>query len=331
MQLPSGILTSQQIARLTGTPTLVVGCLNFEERSLSVPIQFWHQGILQPGIRLIELADPAGGVPDYTKECAEKLALNRDTLLKAGIRWVPRSGMVMDGETALIEHVDDLTKGAPATVILDVTALPKRHFCFYLRRLLANDDIPNVIVTYSEAGLGGYTTAPLACDVMSPDTFPGFAGSVRHEHTSLIVAVGFEALGLRSLIMSLQQDIQRDLKILLPFPAPIETVRRQWNTLRAITENDPLNLRRSSIAVIATWDTELVYRQVTQWNSADKNISLAPFGPKTHTLGMALFAIKYDASLWYTQPKVYHYNYTVGTGKTWWYAVKWQGIACTDR
>ncbi len=96
-------------------------------------------------------------------------------------------------------------------------------------------------------------------------------------------------------------------------------------------EDDPGNLRKDSVAVIAAWDAEQVYHKLLSWAGNGERLSLAPFGPKPHTLGMAMFAIKFDASVWYTQPKVYHPEYSRGIGDSWWYAVKWQGIRCFDR
>jgi hypothetical protein len=59
-------------------------------------------------------------------------------------------------------------------------------------------------------------------------------------------------------------------------------------------------------------------------------LALAPFGPKPHTLGMALLAMKYDLAMHYTQPRVYHPDYSRGYGRTWAYVVKWNGRACYD-
>ena len=145
------------------------------------------------------------------------------------------------------------------------------------------------------------------------------------------ISIGFEALGLRPLILSLYREDNANLRVLLPFPAPTQTVRRQWNTLREIMEDDPGNLRNDSVAVVASWDAEQVYQKLVSWSGNGETLSLAPFGPKPHTLGMALFAIRNDASLWYTQPKVYHPEYSRGIGETRWYVVKWQGVQCFDR
>jgi hypothetical protein len=200
-----------------------------------------------------------------------------------------------------------------------------------LKRLMAIPSVLNLLVTYTEAGQEGYTEQHLAADVMTPEPFPGFSGRFSDGENNLVISIGFEALGLRSLILSSYREDNANLKVLLPFPAPLETVRRQWNTLREIMEDDPGNLRKDSVAVIAAWDAEQVYHKLLAWAGNGQRLSLAPFGPKPHTLGMALFAIRFDASVWYTQPKVYHPEYSRGIGDSWWYAAKWQGIRCFDR
>ena len=42
------------------------------------------------------------------------------------------------------------------------------------------------------------------------------------------------------------------------------------------------------------------------------DLVIAPFGVKTHTLGMALFAIEHNCGMYYTQPKSYNPAYTEG-------------------
>jgi hypothetical protein len=279
----------------------------------------------------LELDDPPGGVPDYSYERAERIAENQRVLEEAGVRWSPIKSYVMASEDTLLDHVRSVTSSAPRTIILDITALPKRYFCFFLRQLMSRPSVQDLIVTYTEAGLEGYTEEHLAEDVMSPERFPGFAGRSGGSENNLVISIGFEALGLRPLILSLYREDNANLRVLLPFPAPTQTVRRQWNTLREIMEDDPGNLRNDSVAVVASWDAEQVYQKLVSWSGNGETLSLAPFGPKPHTLGMALFAIRNDASLWYTQPKVYHPDYSRGTGETWWYVVKWQGVQCFDR
>lgn len=329
MRLPCRVQTDQDVHAICVTPFVFIGCLSFEERCVAAPLRYWNHHGTHGTFHLLELEDAPDGVPDYRIARSKKVETNRSKLANAGLEWTPHKSTVMANVDTLLQHLDHFTRGTPPTVILDITSLPKRYFCFFVRKLLEMVPLDNLIVTYTHAGAEGYTEEDhLAADVMSPDTFPGFAGKLHQGQMDLVVAVGFEALGLRSLILSLQREIH--LRIILPFPAPIETVRRQWETLREIMENDPGNLRSANVAVIAAWDTEFVYNILDNWGT-DTNLILAPFGPKTHTLAMALFAIKQDASLWYTQPKVYHPDYTRGIGETWWYIVKWRGIACFDR
>jgi hypothetical protein len=90
-------------------------------------------------------------------------------------------------------------------------------------------------------------------------------------------------------------------------------------------------ISRDNLEVISAWDTEQVYRTLELWEQDTEGLALAPFGPKPHSLGMALFAIRHDSGLYYTQPKSYNPNYSKGQGDSWAYVVKWDGVPCFDR
>jgi hypothetical protein len=330
VNLPSRAFSDSNISELEDRSFVTVGCVSFEQRCTAVPLRFWSAYGERAGIHLFELEDPPDGVPDYGEERKQKVEQNGQALRDAGVKWTPITGKVLDAEDALLRHVESFVGAGLATVVLDITSLPKRYFCFFLRRLITMSQISDVVVTYTDAGAEGYTKRHLAEDVMTPESFPGFGGKFTQED-NLVVSVGFEPLGLRSLILLHYRETVRNLRIVLPFPAPIETVRRQWNTLREIMEDDPANLRRNNVAVIGAWDAEYVYRTLVSWMKDGNAMSLAPFGPKPHTLGMALFAIEHDASLWYTQPKVYHPDYSRGVGQSRWYIVKWRGVPCFAR
>jgi hypothetical protein len=322
MRIISRQLTETPDLDLGDTSFLTIGCLSFEQRCTGTPLRFWSRYGDRAGLHLLTLTDPSDGIPDYSKEREEKAA---------GVRWAKIAGDLMATEDELLSQLSELLARSPATVVLDITALPKRYFCFYLRRLMYTPQVRNLIVTYTDAGEAGYTPEHLAEDVMSATTFPGFAGRYSMKQDYLVISIGFEALGLRPLILSLYRERNVNLRVVLPFPAPIETVRRQWNTLREIMEDDPANLVMAHVAVAATWDTELVYDQLVRWSDQGEVLTFAPYGPKPHTLAMALFAMKNDLSLWYTQPKVYHPDYSLGMGKTRWYLMKWDGVQCFDR
>jgi hypothetical protein len=331
MRMPCGEFGRFDPVELNTISFTTVGCLSFEQRCTAVPLRISARHSERSSLYLLELEDSSDGVPDYGAERREKVLRCRRELECAGVKWTSLKGNVVAGEDELLNNIRLMTAAHPHTVVLDITALPKRYFCFMLRRLIVSESLENLIVTYTEPGAEGYTDQHLAEDVMSPETLPGFGGKLAGDGGNLVIAIGFEALGLRSLIMSHYREVNRSLHIILSFPAAIETVRRQWNTLREIMEDDPTNLRSSNLAVIATWDAEHVFRTLVTWAGERSLVSLAPFGPKPHTLAMALFAVKYDASLWYTQPKVYHPEYSRGVGTTRWYVAKWRGIPCFDR
>ena len=74
-----------------------------------------------------------------------------------------------------------------------------------------------------------------------------------------------------------------------------------------------------------------MYATLEKWNLDSESLILVPFGPKTHTLGMALFAIKHSSGIYYSQPQAYNPEYTKGIGDSWGYIAKWEGVPCFDR
>ncbi len=58
------------------------------------------------------------------------------------------------------------------------------------------------------------------------------------------------------------------------------------------------------------WDT--FERIVSLTQKAAKPAIFAPFGPKTASVAMCLYATVMDAEVFYTQPEVYHPEYSSG-------------------
>jgi hypothetical protein len=120
------------------------------------------------------------------------------------------------------------------------------------------------------------------------------------------------------------------MKIIMPFPPNGGAARRAWNTLRRMVQ-DPRHLDRNDIEVVSAWDAEYVYGLLNSWIQDTPHLTLAPFGPKPISLGMTLFAIKNDIGMYYTQPKAYNPEYSLGFGKSLGYLIKYDGVACFDR
>jgi hypothetical protein len=282
-------------------------------------------------VRLLEILDPEGAFPDYTQETAAKRDIHRQKLDSAGLTFESPPLPLLCNEDVLLSEVEAIKKSpAVNSLIIDITCLPKRFCCFFVKQLTLDDRFRNVVLTYTSPGLAGHTHEHLSEDVLPADYLPGFAGAFVGTTRGLVVSVGFELPGIGSLL-EWDPSLGRKMKILLSFPATGEEVRREWRTLKAMFSDEPSDVNLTSVHVVAPWDAELVYDHLQQWKDEVGELVLAPFGPKPHSLGMALFAIKYGSGVVYCQPRSYNPNYSMGIGGTYAYVAKWDGLRCIDR
>jgi len=309
----------------------MIGALSFEQRCIAVPMYLKQRGGARDGILLLEIHDPPDAYPDYSAEAVRRIKENSDVLRAAGVVYERRACALLAPEDDLLEFYDQWKDLADSDVrILDITSMPKRYFCFLLKRSLLDTDVSNLIVTYTEANPDGYASGHLAEDPMTCDHLPGFAAPPPPKGSTLVVAVGFEALSLQS-ILDVYRDQRRPIKLLLPFPPGVTSIRRHWDTVRRLASDQTGPITQDNLEVVATWDAEQVYLRLRTWHDDSDGLTMAPFGPKPHSLGMALFSINYDCGMYYTQPKSYNPDYSKGAGHTFAYLTKWRGIACYDR
>jgi hypothetical protein len=306
----------------------VLGCLSFEERCCVVPERM-HSETCR-AIELLEVKDPQDAFPDHSAEAKLKIDANRQRLKKLKIPFNSFVTDLLASEDQLLGILEKYEgAGLPSCVVLDITSLPKRYFCLFLKRMLLRAAFRNVVVTYTEPGLNGYHGGHLAEDPMTCDHLPGYAAPLPPKGSTLVVSVGFESLSIRSLL-ELYSDKRRETKIILPFPSSGGPVRREWDTLKQMVFA-ARDVKRDNVEVIAAWDAEQVYKTLVRWDEDADGLTLAPFGPKPHSLGMALFGINYDTGLYYTQPRSYNPDYSKGRGNSWAYIAKWEGIPCFAR
>jgi len=331
VRLPWGPLAKIQELFLKQSDFALLGCLSFEERSCAVPERLTGRHCKQ--IRLLEIRDPIDAFPDNRIEAQEKVSINRDRLERAGIAFSTEVHDLLTPEDGLLDIIDyGFEYPETKTLVLDITALPKRFFCLFVKRLTLFHQFDNIVATYTLVGSNGYTHEHLAEDPMSCDHLPGFAAPLpaKRGGETLVVSVGFEALSIRSLF-DVYRDRRGDVKAIMSFPADLGAIRRGWTTLREMTAETQYAVERANVEVVATWDAETVYKVLGRWSEVADGLTLAPFGPKPHSLAMALFATKSDCGLYYTQPKSYNPDYSHGVGDTWAYVIKWSGIPCFDR
>jgi hypothetical protein len=144
---------------------------------------------------------------------------------------------------------------------------------------------------------------------------------VKSDPGELIVAVGFEALGLPQLLGEF-----RDKKwfIILPFPPGQPYSRRIWQTVMSVGHPGDANIKR--VPALDTFGAFDVMKEDIHPDILEaRPPALAPYGPKPISLAMCLYGIQYGSPVLYTQPRVYHPDYTLGIGQVWAYSLKRKG------
>lgn len=329
MKLPSGALAPMFRAFMDRRKFVFLGCFSFERRCRAVVEVLGKKTSGCERAVMIEIASPKDAFPDYSATIKEKVERNVRELRRRKYVFAHHPVDLLCGEDVMLDLVDSISGPRVSSVVLDITCFPKRFFCFILKRLLISSRIENVLVTYSEVGSRGYALGHLAEDAMTCDYLPGFSGSFPPRGSTVAICAGFEALGMASLLEIFPEET-RNMKLILAFPPNGPGTRRQWTTVRQLTYGRAREIRREDVEVIAAWDAEQVYETLHLWDEEQGGLTLAPFGPKPHTLGMALFAIEHEAALYYSQPKAYNPEYSKGYGTAWCYVAKWDGRAAYE-
>ncbi len=187
--------------------------------------------------------------------------------------------------------------------------MPKRFFFFYLKRLLQDNCVEDLIITYSA---GKYTQASLSGNPEDWDVLPTFRTSSRSSENKarsrLAVNVGFMPGGLQEHLKS--DDAEQELFLILPFPARVSSTRRVWKSAMQI-HNDWQGESTIQIHRIPPDDISGAFDFICRIADG-RPLSLAPFGPKPLSAAMCIFATLTEAPVYYAQPKWYNPTYTIG-------------------
>ncbi len=311
-----------------GKKCVLIGALSFEERCCSLPTTV-GSGNAQNKIVLFKIKDPVDGFPNYSHEIERRIETNRDLLNSRRIEFDEIPTDLLVSEDDLSDMLQIFKSNRSTLYILDVTSLPKRYFCYFLKHLIRREWCQDLLVTYTMVGPEGYSAQHLTASPMTCAPLPGFSSAWQIGGDTLVISLGFESLNVRSILDVYPK--QRGPKILMSFPCSTAVIRRQWNMLRQIFSKGQISLLKEDIKSVATWDAEEVFITLKYWEKECDSLALAPFGTKPHSLGLALYAIQSGSGMYYTQPKSYNPDYSKGTGESWGYLVKYEGIPCFDR
>lgn len=216
---------------------------------------------------------------------------------------------------AMMQTVDAFLAQAGENIILDVTAMPKRWFFPLTKLLVRREQVKSLVITYTSAVTYSET---LSSNPEPLSTIPGFAtDDARSEHDTAVVGIGFEPLGLDELYS--RQRVGK-IRYIFPFPPGPPGFHRNWAFVRKL-EDPILNRERGHDRRwhISMYDCSSVFDILIGVSAKGTSTCvLAPYGPKTVSLAMCLFANALEqaalpqAPVYYAQPKRYDIAYSAG-------------------
>ncbi len=288
----------------------LLGSLSTEERSLAVIGQLHLRNRLDQAV-LMRIIDPPSYFDDITEARLEERFMEMNSLgIDSSYLKIPEYGLFERTDT-FVQGVLNFAKISSGNVIVDISTFPKRIFFPVVRMLLENKSIVNLIATYTVAR--SYSLV-LAEDPEPWNHLPLFA-PIKYpepEVKVLLIGIGFQPLGLPDFFDQGYSSVS--VKLLLPFPPGPPRFQRNWEFIRILEKNlsppattEPIRI--NSMDVSECFDTVC---SVTERGSLYS--VLAPYGPKPISLAMCLYATLVGAPVYYTQPRAYNPDYSIGFG-----------------
>ena len=305
------------LGKLPTERLVVLGCLGAEDRSIAVPRALRKEGGAVNGVLRVD-----DGPSRYADRVEFKIAKNRERLRRAGIRD-ERVVDLMADDDAIAEGYRSFVdgQGKSVSLVLDISCIPKRFFFLMLRLAVQDRRVHTLFVSYTQPEDGRYTYEPLADEPEEVAPIPGYSPT-GVDPEMLIVGLGFERHGLANLIAEYRAK-QRDIEVLLPFPPGQPYSRRIWQAFHKL-ELGRGERRAHRVNALDAFGSYAKITDLGELARPSAPPALAPYGPKPMSLGMCLYALRNEAPVYYTQPRVYHPDYTVGIGKSWGYCLRYQ-------
>ena len=181
MRLPSGLTADICRVFLEGNRFSLIGCNSFEERCRFVPAMFVGSSQCTR-TSLFEITDPTDAFPDYSVEIRKKTEENAKRLTELGVNFRIIRGPLLAAEDDLLAFTEHLRpQRGEGILVVDITSLPKRYFCFVIKRLIRDPSVRGVVATYTAPAGGVYGDGHVAQDPASCDNLPGFTGPLHQK------------------------------------------------------------------------------------------------------------------------------------------------------
>lgn len=228
----------------------------------------------------------------------------------------------------LIQTIEAFKRSSTENIILDISAFPKRFFFPILRLLFERSHFKNILITYTVPGR--YASNTLSEDPEPWRHIPLFAPPYPEKEVRLLfVSVGFEPLALPDLLEADYHGVT--IKLLFPFPPGPPAFQRTWEFVRTIEDNLALTAR-DPIRVDAR-DVSAAFDHIAAaTDNGREYAAFGPYGPKTISLAICIYAILAQCPVYYTQPRVYNPYYSSGFAildgepETYCYTIRLDGV-----
>ncbi|MXW52054.1 hypothetical protein F4X86_01665 [Candidatus Saccharibacteria bacterium] len=299
------------LGKLGDVPWSLLACCGSETRSIALAQHLGRHRLRSAEIVAIHDAEPLN--PHAHKK---RLLARRDSLLKCGYRENEiRDVELLAGLDDKVEPLQRLIAGGSTRLIIDVTSFPKVWFFPIIQTVLDSNHFEDVVVTYTSA----VTYSDNLSENLAPlRALPGFfAEDGRSKHDSIIVGIGFEPLGLIPLLKNQESN---KIKLIFPFPPGPPGHLRNWmfvQQIEELTQNEQIDA--PDRVHIDMYDCPQIFDALCKMtNDGDDTAAIAPYGPKTVSLAMCLFALSVAAvgksrvPIYYAQPHRYALDYTSG-------------------
>jgi len=297
------------LGRFEGKAWSMIGCCGTEKRSISLARHLGRAAFHH--VRMIEIHDPQPLDPEAVEE---RLVENRTALTTAGYAEAEIVSVPLVADLDMITGiVAGLVEAGSTSLLIDLTSLPKHWFFPLIRAALTEPAIEDVIACYT-AGVG-YATS-LSENISPLRVLPSFAGdTARDRHGSLIIGIGFEPTGLDNLLADQQSDA---IRLIFPFPPGPPGHHRNWMFVKHIEELTSKNqIDPPDLVHIHMYDCSQIFDALCEMTDGGTiSSAMAPYGPKTVSLAMCLFALAVEAAnlpavpVYYAQPLRYALDYT---------------------
>lgn len=299
----------------------VLGTVATEDRCLAAAEAVFSMN-RSSDVTLLKISDPINSTNQLHKEVAIRLD-ELDTHARGifGNSLEVHQMELLCLEQEIGDFASDFLSRCQENVVVDLSSMPKRYFFPILTLLSRSSRIKNLVATYSKPERYGRV---LAEDPQEWEPLPMYGGDplASDQKVTLMIGVGYQPLKLSEILSHTRFGPDR-VKLLLPFPSIppgfvdnwkfIARIKNEWKQLR-VDELPP-----DAVIRVPTHDVSIVFEQLlaNTMNGYSPSIVLAPYGPKTISLAMCMLGIArhqvdIETEIGYTQPRIYHPEYSSG-------------------